>query len=858
MIRGVARPILEREQELAALADAAREASVGRGCLALVYGEAGIGKSSLVEALRASLPAGVRVLVGYCDDLATPRALGPVRDLIGSTGPELARAVRQGADRDRVLAALHAELGACATVLVVEDVHWADDATIDVLRYLIRRIGGLPAVLVLTYRDEAIGPEHPLRSLLGFAGAAKRLPLRPLSRRAVRQLTAGSLIDAGELHAATSGNPFFVSEVLAHGDGARVPPTVVDAVLSRLHELGSATTGALEQLAVVPSAVERRLADALLPDGLSVLAEAERRGLLSVSAGRVAFRHELTRRAIADSMPGVRRVELNRRVLAALLAGGNGDLARIVHHAAEAGDAGAIDRYAPAAAREASRAGAHREAAAHYQLALAQRGDDVELLEGYAIECYTLGDAMAAVTAQSDAVELRRALGDPLALGAGLRWLSRMHWWACMRPQAEATAREAIDVLAGAGDRRLLALAYSNQAQLDQLAHRSRESIEYGERAIALAREVGDMAILSHALNNVAVARWHLGDPGAQAALEESLRVAQAAGEVEHACRAYCNIVWQFLHDLRLEEAQRYVNAGIDLAEDSEHVGFLGYLYVERAMAGFAAGAWDGAVADAEVKLERQLQVTRCAALTVLGRIRVRRGLPGGDELLATAQPIAEEIEELDRVGMVAVGRAEAAWLRGDLAGARSHAEPVYAWACRIGHQRLREELGYWLTMAGHPVTPASPEHPFALLASGRWDEAAAAFQAAGYRYEYATALAETGRPDQLLTALSVLDGLGAEPLARIVRARLREHGVSRIPRGPAAATRRNPAGLTRRQVDVARLLGRNLTNAEIADELVLSVRTVDNHVAAVLSKLGAANRREIIRRAGELGVPLD
>ncbi|MFI6321969.1 ATP-binding protein [Nonomuraea sp. NPDC050556] len=840
----MSRPLLEREGELATLADAAREAGAGRGCLALVYGEAGIGKSSLVEALRQSLPGDIRVLVGYCDDLATPRALGPIRDLIGSTGPELARAVRQGADRDRVLAALHAELSQTATVLVVEDVHWADDATLDVLRYLVRRVASLPAVLVLTYRDEAVSREHPLQHLLGYASGAPRLhrlPLRPLSRHAVRQLSAGTMVDAGELHAATSGNPFFVSEVLSYGEGGGVPPTVVDAVLSRTHLLGGAVTDALEQLAVVPTAVERWLADALLPDGLSVLAPAERRGLIGVSAARVAFRHELTRRAIADSLPGARRVELNKRVLAALRASPGRDLAQLVHHAAEAGDLAAIDHFAPEAAREASRAGAHREAAAHYRLALTRQSTP-ELLEGYAIECYTLGDASAAVTAQAAAVELRRKLDDQVALGAGLRWLSRINWWAGLRRPAETAAREAIQVLAGAGDRRLLALAYSNQAQLDALAHRNHEAIEYGERAVALSREVGDRATLSHALNNVALARWHLGQAAGRATLEDSLRVALAAGEDEHACRAYCNLVWELLNELDVGEARRYVTEGIDLAEGSEHLGFLGYLYVERALVGFASGHWDEAVDDAEVKLDRQLQVTRCAALTVLGRIRVRRGLPGGDELLATALPIAESIEEIDRVGMIATGRAEAAWLRGDLVAAVRHASPVYAWACRVGHTRLRAELGYWLNRSGSPVDIGLP-HPFA----EKWPAAASAWHTLGYPYEEASALADSNEPDHMLTALGILDGLGAEPLARIVRARLRGHGVSRIPRGPAASTRRNPAGLTARQVDVARLLSQGLTNAEIAERLVLSVRTVDNHVAAVLAKLGAATRRDLL-----------
>ena len=238
----------------------------------LVCGEAGIGKSSLVEAARAQLPAEGRMLVGYCDDLATAQTLGPFRDLVGSVGAELSRAIT-GGDRDQVLAALRAELSWAAhpTVLVIEDVHWADDATLDALRHLIRRVAGLPAVLVLTYRDDELNREHPLHGLLGQASRSDRvrhLPLRRLSKDAVRQLSAGSPVDADDLFALTSGNPFFVRELLASAQEERVPRTIVDAVLARVRQLDPPVQDVLEQLAVVPSAVEPWLFDALVPGGV--------------------------------------------------------------------------------------------------------------------------------------------------------------------------------------------------------------------------------------------------------------------------------------------------------------------------------------------------------------------------------------------------------------------------------------------------------------------------------------------------------------------------------------------------------------------------------------------------------------
>ncbi|NUP37477.1 MAG: LuxR family transcriptional regulator, partial [Streptomyces sp.] len=719
-----------------------------------------------------------------------------------------------------------------------------------------------PALLVLTYRDDELSRGHPLRHLLGQVSRAPRvhrLPLARLSLDAVRTLSAAGRLDPAQVYEVTSGNPFFVAEILAAGGTGGVPPTVLDAVLARLRGLEPATVDALEQLAVVPSAVERPLVDALLDSGVTVLAAAEQRGLLAVAPERVAFRHELIRRAVADSVPSARRIDLNRTVLAALVARPGSDAARIVHHAAQAGDQDAIARYGPDAARDAASAGAHREAAAQLRLVLQQRHryprpDLADLLERYAVESYTIADSAAAVTAQREAVALRRSLGDTLALGADLRWLSRIHWWAGDADEAQDAAREAVAVLEHAGDDRLLALAVSNIAQLRMLSDRYPEAAEHAERAIVLAQKTEDAAILSHALNNMGTARWRGGDPGGRHQLEESLEVALDAGEVEHACRAYANLIWTLLDHLQFAEADRFLVPAMDLADRAEHLGFLTYLHVELAIRRLAAADWEEAERHAEFGIHDFLPA-RCPALTVLARVRTRCGRPGADELLAEAREIAVRTRELQRTGPVAAALAEAAWLRGDHDAVVEAVAPVHAQARHLAGVPYRAELGYWLTKAGHPVPADDSGHPYTLQARGQWRRAAALWHTAGCPYEYAAALAESPEPTDKLTALARLDALGAEPLARLVRAELRGLGVRRIPRGPLAATRGNPAGLTERQLQVIRLLAEGLTNSEIAARLVVSVRTVDNHVRAVLDKLGAPTRRHAAVRAAELGL---
>ncbi|MBX6752069.1 MAG: LuxR family transcriptional regulator [Micromonosporaceae bacterium] len=737
----------------------------------------------------------------------------------------------------------------------------------DVLRYLVRRMESLPAVLVLTYRDE-IGADHPLRGLLGLVSRTprvRRLRLARLSRDAVRRLCASSSMDPEAVYAVTAGNPFLVAEVLASGDPSRVPPSIAAAVVARLSTLDGTSRAAVEVLSVVPSAVERWLVEAVVPGGLTGLDAAERRGVLNVSPSRVSFRHELTRRAVVDSLSAVRRVAANQAVLSALLAQREArgvDVSRIVHHAAEGGDEAVIVQYGPLAQREAVAAGSHREAVAHGRLVLAHRSaftpsELVEILERHAVECYTVGLGAAAMAAQHDAVALRRTLGDPVALGVALRWLSRISWWAGDRDVAEESGAEAVEVLAAAGHDAGLALALSNRSQLLALAGRSAEAIEVGERAVAMARTLDDAGLLSHALNNVGLAAWDLGRADGRARLDESLRVALDAGETEHACRAYTNIAWHLIDDLQLDEATRLLADAIELADDAEFVGFLRYLHVTAGIVRLSRGEWDEAEREATWGLDASPH-TRTPALYVIGRAPARRGDWSGDELTEEAFATAVGLREAQRVGPAGAVLLETAWLRGSgpaLSAAAEQVRPWYEEVFRYGSRSVAAELGYWLRLAGHDVPIVAVDHPYAHLAAGRWREAAAAWERARCPFEQALALAASESPDDVMAAVSLADAIGAGALGRLLRERLRSLGVARVPRGPVPSTRENPAGLTNRQIEVLRLLAAGLTNAEIAARLVLSVRTVDTHVAAILDKLGAPTRRDATRRAAELGL---
>ena len=279
---------------------------------------------------------------------------------------------QDGARPYDVAAALLRELAAGPSVVVLEDVHWADEATLDVIRLAGRRVGDVPALLVLSYRDDGLDRSHPLRIVLGdLPGSDRvtRLELAGLSPRAVAELAGPAGVDAGELHRWTAGNPFFVTEVLAAGTGL-VPHSVRDAVLARAARLGGAAREVLDAAAVVPGPAELWLLDALAPAAAAALDECLGSGMVVLAGGRVEFRHEIARQVVEESLPPGRRAGLHRAALAALAGQAAPDLARLAHHAEAAGDADAVLRFAPAAAERAAAAGARREAAGLYARAL--------------------------------------------------------------------------------------------------------------------------------------------------------------------------------------------------------------------------------------------------------------------------------------------------------------------------------------------------------------------------------------------------------------------------------------------------------------------------------------------------------
>ena len=854
--------LLERDDELATLASAFdRVDRDSGGELVLVHGEAGVGKTALLN--RFCQRQADRVLWGACEALFTPRPLGPFLDIAEKLGGTLRTLVARDALPYEVASDLIRELSdGSPTILVVEDMHWADEATLDVLRSLARRLSALPALIVVSYRDDELDRAHPLRTVLGelvTSSALTRIAVAPLSAAGVGQLAAGHPVDPEELYRRTSGNPFFVSEVLA-APGTDIPRSVRDAVFARLAGLSEEAAMVIEAASLMAPPIELELLEAVVGDAAAMLGECLASGVLVEAHSGVAFRHELARIAVADSLVRPRRLAIHRAALQALLAARSTekDEAHLAHHAEGAGDVAAVLELAPAAAERAAALGAHREAAAQYARALRfadglTDGDHGRLLDRHAYARYLIGEFDAAVDAEQTAVERFRRAGDRRREGDALRSLSRLLRYTGRTDAAMGVGLEAVAILESQPRGRELALAYANVSHLHQHLEDAEETVAWATRAI----ELGDVEAHVYALTNIANARILAGRPGA-ADLERAFELAMEAGLDEHAGRALIGSFWWSPRGRDYADVDRRIDRAVELCTERGLELWRLFSFACRSRVQLDRGSWVEAAEAAGVVLRdpRSAPVPRVLALSVAGLVRARRGDPEVWPLLDEAWALAEPTGELQRVEPAAAARAEAAWLEGRPDAVAAATDTALELALRRRAPWIVGELACWRRRAGvrEELSLDVPD-PWAAELSGDFRRAAECWLALDAPYDAALALAGGGREDVLLRAADELRKLDARPAAAIVDRRLRKRGIRGLPRGPRPSTAENPAGLTVREMEVLALVTEGLRNSEIAERLVVSRRTVDHHVSAILRKLSVRTRSQAGVEALRLGL---
>ncbi len=868
-------PMLERESHLQQLLAYARQAAEGNGQLVFVGGEMGIGKTTLVEALRIAVESRARMTIVSCDGLRAHGPLGPMVDLARTLGPEVEALLTGQTPRDHIFRSVETAIAQLPglTILVGEDVHWGDEASLDFLYFLGRRIGKLRTLFVATYRDDEVPPGHPLRRVMGDLATTpttRRMTLPPLSIDAITRLAGNQKIDPEELHAYTGGNPFYVREILDAGTAH--PITIQDAIMARVSRISDDARATLAIAALTGMTVEPDLLQAVKGGPIDqAIDECLAVGLFRVVGQQVEFRHAAVRMAIVLTMSPLRSLNLHRRIFARLSANPNTrhDHARLAYHADEAGDHEGAHFHAMAAAREAVAYRSHREAAIQYARALRHAGNQApacraDLLEACAYEWYLTGRLDDALAAQRAAVDIRTSLDDRLTLGGSLRMLSQYAWFAGDPAQAATYAHEALAMLEPFPQSREMALACSNLAQLRMLGHDLNEAVRWGERAIALAEALSDTPALVHALINVGTAKClyrNENDPSGYELLDRAVELARRKNLEDEAAQAYSNLIWISWDERRLDQTRSYLDAG--LAFTAEHDLPVMHLCMEARQSSLklARFEWAPARLDAEMvaRHERAKEASRIVALETLGLAHARQGAPvPAGEALDEALELANQLDELQWTGRIRVARAEAAWLAGDDRTAIAEASAAISSACDHGESWIAGQLALWRHRAGHPApVPAgcSIATPYRLEIAGDWQEAARFWHERGLLLEEARALANATDEATLRQALSIFDQAGAWSDAARVASRLRKLGFRNVRRGPHQATRSGFAMLTPRETEVLSLMAGNATNRMIAQQLYLSQRTIEHHVSAILAKLDVPTRAAAIDRARAAGV---
>jgi DNA-binding CsgD family transcriptional regulator len=854
--------LLERERELEMLRVAVRQAAAGgQGAGFALTGDSGAGKSALVEAVCAEA-GDLRVLRGHCDPLNTPRPLGPFRDLAVPGLEDIGHAdVLLSEVCEQVYAALRTE----PTVLVVEDLHWVDAASVDVLRFLARRVESMPLVLLMTYRDLEIDPRHSARVLLGDVAALdglSTLALRPLTVDGVKHLVHGTGLDAERVHAVTGGNPFFVTAVTREPD-LPMPGSVRDAVLARTADVSQADFEVLQLVATAPDRLNDRVLP-LLDVDLPTLRRLDETALLTRTNDGIVFRHELARLAVESTVPPGGGSRLHARLLDALEQVEPREPAVLSHHAVLARDPARAAAYAREAAAEAIRAGAHSEAAAFFETALEHLddvapGERAELLLALSYQQYMTSRLAEALDNARATFSLWQEAGDEAGLAGAHAAVAIYEYYNARRRQAEDHLERAASIATGAGSRLAFGHARTTRAYLAYMRSdvalaldclRDADDVieEQPEAFLELRGRVIDDA------NALAT-----GDGEARTRLFDHMEAARAQGFDELASTVYSNLANLDVEHGRYRAAERVLAESLPFTFERDIPICRHWQTGVRTRLQFVKGHWNAALEDASSVLDaRGMPFATLWPHLVRALVPLRRGDEAQLSEVEDAWSLAERLDEPLRRLAVLAALAEVAWMtdRPDPRVSELAVAQLPVLGTAPGADWAAGNLAVWLRRLDLPVDlPPHVAEPFRHVLEGRYADAASWWHLAGDPFDEAMAWTDSPDAEDRIRGVTQLDKLGAVGTADRLRVVLRQEGLTTVPQRPRESTRANHGGLTNRQLDVARLVARGLSNNEIAGRLYISPKTADHHVSAILAKLGLPNRRAVVVQADELGL---
>ncbi len=861
--------LIERTGFLSLLEQKFSTINAGEGHCIFVSGEAGIGKTSLVKAFCNTLKKEYPVYLGTCDALFTPRPLAPVYDILLQVNSDLWKNSTGIAERTMLFTSFYHELSRKqqTTLIVFEDIHWADEATLDFIKFLARRIAQLNCLFILTYRDNEIHAQHPLRQVLGQLApdSFTRIALPALSSEAVEKMAGAKGFNGKDVYSISGGNPFYVNEILA-AYSTGVPDNIKDSVLAVYNRQEEKTKQVWELLSVIPSGLEIAYLnrfDDLYGAAIERCIESK---ILIVKDGIVFFKHELYRRTIENNLSPLKRISLNKSILELLKDSfeQQQETERIIHHAKNANDYELVVQYAPLAARQAALVGAHIEAGRLYLSAIEYyQGTDKELLiqfyEAYAYECYLINRIKDAIIYTGKSLALFKEKNNAEKIGNCLRFLSRLWWFEGNRKNAEAYAAQAIEVLEQQPASATKAMAFSNMSQLSMLAKHTRECIFWGEKAIAMAEELQLDDILAHAKNNVGAIYMKTAATHAKgkALLQQSLELAMKNCYHEHVARAYTNLGSISVELKAYDFARQTLEDGIQYCEERDLDSWNAYMSAWKTRLLLETGQWTAASSLAEnlLRNEQQPPVVKIGILAVMATLKMRKGDPEAILLLAEARSKAFEAMELQRIIPAMVASLEYEWITGQTILDELAVNRTIELIGQSDDFFETSEFAFWMHVARRTKLDLDEIYEgFDITTPAKALKAAAVWKKLGRPYEQALALFE-GDEDNKRQAISLVHELGATAVYEKMKQEMRMCGIKSIPRGIRKSTQENPAQLTIRELDILPLLKEGLQNREIANRLYISAKTVDHHISSIFFKLDVNSRAKAVQEAVRLEI---
>ncbi|MBL7698533.1 MAG: AAA family ATPase [Chitinophagaceae bacterium] len=858
--------LIERDSYLSLLQTKLSAVEEGEGHSIFVYGESGIGKTSLLKALRKNVGKEYKIFEGVCDALFAPRPLAPLYDIAWQIDRNLIHDATDMHDRAGLFSKFFQELKMqdSTCILIFEDIHWADEATYDFIKFIARRITQLPCLFICTVRDNEIHSHHPFTSVIGQLSpdSYTRIELAPLSLQAVKMLAEERGYDGEDVFKVSGGNPFFVNEILASYHES-VPATVRDAIMSAYHRTSEKTRQVWELLSVVPGSLEAKYVERLDPSYLEAIENCRQLQILIHENDRIFFKHELFRRAIEASLTPLKRIKLNKRILDLFLPNFecNHKIERIVHHAKNANDHEVVVRFAPLAAKEAAAVGAHIEAAKLLQTAIEyyRHNDEnvlISLYDAYAYECYLTSNIKQAILYTSKRLQLLKKTNDVEKIAGCVRFLSRLSWLDGNRKVSLQLGQDAVDVFRNAPSSIAKARAYSAMAHLKMLADEFEETVKWGKLAIQVAEEVNDEDAICHALNSMGTVRMYVANEQ-QAGVEQlktSLDIALRNSLDEHAARAYTNLAGNAMKIKDYDVVEKYLEDGILYSEERDLSYWMCCMLAVKAKFQLEKGNIAEALATANSLLAGKTEGTfKIYATLIVALVTMRTADTDVLPMLLQARQMAFERNEWQLIAPAMTALLEYEWLTGQEIIEAHDLKFVVKNIAKSFYYIDKNEFSFWLKKTRNQrVEVDIIAEGFDVSTAAKAQRSAAYWENKGNSYYSAMMLFE-GNEDDKKNALAIMKELGAEMACERMKQQMRSAGIKSIPRGMRRSTMSNPAFLTGREMDVLQLLKDGLQNKEIANRLFISAKTVDHHISAIFFKLEVNSRAKAVNEATRL-----